>query len=596
MLMCFIVSSTRWREEGELLTRDFCDWARVFGLHAHDETAHQGGQKNYGEIVCLKSGAVNYRDWQVAHIFTFFFPFRDVGCRGCILSAPPVTAALLKLRAPDFKTLNRFRRCVVTRTSFSLANSLLTMMAAAVVLFAATASAQTFSLVQSFNGTDGAAPEDTLTQGLDGNFYASATDGGTQFLPNGTAFKMSPSGTITTLYSFCDNNSCSDGCNPSAGLLQATNNGVYGTTRGCGLFGGGTIYRVASSGGMTTIYNFCALSNCADGDFPNILIQASDGNIYATTLLGGIHSAPSQGGTVFKMSLQGALTTLYSFCAQTNCTDGSQPGAMVQATDGNFYGVTAIGGALGEGSFFKITPSGGFTSLYGFCAVGNCADGRIPGALIQATDGNFYGTTSIGGNLNCKEVGCGVIFKITPAGVLTTLYTFCNTTGCPDGSGPGGLIQGTDGNFYGTTNAGGSHKVGTIFAMTPAGVLTTLHSFVGPDGQNPVGLVQATSGSFYGTAMFGGAFGDGTVFRLGVGLPAFVKTLPTMGRVGATVLILGNNLSGTTSVTFNGTAASFTVISPSALRTTVPAGATTGSVQVTTPTGTLTSNVVFGVN
>jgi uncharacterized repeat protein (TIGR03803 family) len=484
----------------------------------------------------------------------------------------------------------------VIRTTFPLASFLLTTILTAFVLLATTSSAQTFAVIQSFNGTDGSAPEDTLTQGVDGNFYASAANAGTQEFGNGTAVKISSAGAITTLYSFCDDNGCSDGCNPSAGLLQATNTGVYGSTRGCGLFGGGTIYKVGSAPGMTTVYNFCALTNCADGDFPNGLIQGSDGNFYSTTLLGGTHAGPSQGGTVYKMTPQGVLTTLYNFCSQPNCADGDQPGSLVQATDGNFYGTTVIGGSLGEGSFFKITPHGVFTSLYGFCALGDCSDGREPGQIIQATDGDFYGTTGIGGNLNCKGVGCGVIFKITSAGVLTTLYTFCNASGCADGSGPGGLIQGTDGNFYGTTGAGGSHNVGTIFEMTPAGVLTTLHNFVRVDGENPVGLVEATSGNFYGTAMSGGTSGNGTVFRLNTGLAPFAKTVPTMGRVGSIVLILGNNLAGTTSVTFNGTDASFTVISPSAIRTTVPAGATNGSVQVTIPTGTLTSNTAFKVN
>ena len=484
----------------------------------------------------------------------------------------------------------------MTRTTLSLAKTLLNTILAVFVLLTAAASAQTFTVIQNFNGTDGAAPEDTLTQGVDGNFYASATDGGTQELANGTAFKMSPSGAITTLYSFCDDDTCTDGCNPSAGLLQATNTGIYGTTRGCGLYGGGTIYKVGPAPGMTTIYNFCALTNCDDGSFPNSLIQGSDGNFYATTLGGGTHSAPSQGGTVYKMTPAGVLTTLYNFRSQPNCADGDQPGALVQATDGNFYGLTTIGGSLGAGSFFKITSHGVFTSLYGFCALGNCADGREPGGIIQAADGDFYGTSAIGGNLNCKEVGCGVIFKITSAGVLTSLYIFCNTTGCPDGAGPAGMVQGTDGNFYGVTGAGGSHNAGTIFQLTPAGVLTTLHNFTVAEGLTPVGLMQATNGNFYGTAMFEGLYGDGTIYRLSMGLPAFAKTVPTLGRVGSSILILGNNLIGTTRVKFNGTAAAFTVISASAIRTTVPTGATTGSVQVTTPTGTLTSNVVFTVN
>jgi uncharacterized repeat protein (TIGR03803 family) len=218
----------------------------------------------------------------------------------------------------------------------------------------------------------------------------------------------------------------------------------------------------------------------------------------------------------------------------------------------------------------------------------------VPSGLLQAASGELVGTTQSSG----ANDG-GTVFEITTTGTVTTLYNFCALSGCADGSAPSpyaALIQATDGNFYGTTGAGGSSNDGTVFKMTPAGVLTTLHSFDGSDGAGPAAeLVQATAGNFYGTTNGGGSLGDGTVFALGTGLGAFVKTAPTVGHVGAHVVILGNNLASTISVTFNGTAATFTVVSPGAIRTSVPTGATTGSVQVTTASGTLTSNVPFRV-
>ena len=215
-------------------------------------------------------------------------------------------------------------------------------------------------------------------------------------------------------------------------------------------------------------------------------------------------------------------------------------------------------------------------------------DGRaIVSGLVEASDGNFYGTASLGG-----ANGYGTVFTITPAGTLTTLHSFDAT----DGATPNALVLGTDGNFYGTTISGGANIDGTIFEITPQGTLITLHNFDGSDGADSfAGLVQATDGNFYGTTRLGGSKSDGTVFRLTVGLGPFVKTVPAAGKVGASVKILGTNLTGATSVSFNGVAAAFTLRAPSAITTTVPAGATTGTVQVITPSGTLLSNVVFRV-
>jgi uncharacterized repeat protein (TIGR03803 family) len=220
-----------------------------------------------------------------------------------------------------------------------------------------------------------------------------------------------------------------------------------------------------------TLHSF----NSTDGNDPlGALVQGVDGNLYGTTRFGGSFNS----GSIFKITPGGTLITLFSFCAQTSCPEGREAGApLALGTDGNFYGTTTTGGANGSGTVFKITPAGGLTTLYSFCSQANCADGNnVVAGLVQGTDGNFYGTASgggVGGFYN------GTVFKITPAGVLTTLYSFCPLGfSCTDGVGPSaGLVQGTDGNFYGTTTDGGAHQGGTVFKITPRGTLTTLYSF-----------------------------------------------------------------------------------------------------------------------
>jgi len=218
--------------------------------------------------------------------------------------------------------------------------------------------------------------------------------------------------------------------------------------------------------------------------------------------------------------------------------------------------------------------------------------------LVQATNGDFYGTTSRGG----AEDG-GTVFKITLSGTLTTLYSFCSKSACADGWNPiAGLVQATDGDFYGTTTRGGANNGGTVFKITPSGALTTIYSFCSQstpdqcaDGAYPeAGLIQATNGDFYGTTWGGGSNGNyGTVFSLSVGLGPFVKALPHSGTVGEVIRILGTDLTGTASVNFNGTPAAFTVVIPTEITATVPAGATTGKIQVTTPGGALFSSGPF---
>jgi uncharacterized repeat protein (TIGR03803 family) len=460
--------------------------------------------------------------------------------------------------------------------------------------------AQTFSTLLSFNGTGGGGSNGAFAQGLDGDLYATA-EGGPQSDDAGTIYKITPSGMLTTLYAFaCQGESCPNGADPYAGLVLATDGSFYGTTTGGGAVFHGTVFRI-NHGDFALLHSF----NYKQGRDPYAgLIQATDGNLYGTTEQNGSHN----GGTVFKITPGGKLTTLYNFCSQTNCADGQYPYAgLVQAADGNFYGTTLNGGTSGSecgngvsgcGTVFKITPVGTLTTLYSFCSLTNCTDGANPYAgLVQAADGNFYGTTWQGGN--CPP-GCssGTVFRITSAGTLTTLHAFDVT----DGSKPyAGLVQATDGNFYGTTSEGGAHNQGTVFKITSGGTLTNLHSFCSQtncaDGADPrAGLTQATNGSLYGTTSSGGAIGAGTVFKLSSRwLVPFVESLPTSGNVGAAVIILGTKLAGTTAVSFSGTAATFTVVSGTEITTTVPSGATTGFVTVTTPSGKLKSNKKFRI-
>lgn len=305
--------------------------------------------------------------------------------------------------------------------------------------------------------TDGEFPYGGLVQGNDANFYGTASAGGILTVSGGTAFKVSPSGEFIRLYAFCSQINCTDGYFP-VGLVQGSDGDFYGTTSGGGDFSGGTVFKITPDGAFTRLYSF----DWTHGKLPLAgVVQGSDGNFYGTTWEGGA----KRSGTIFRITPSGALTTLYSFCSQAHCTDGAAPRAgLVQGSDGNFYGTAEGGGAGGGGTVFKITPDGAFTRLYSFCSTTNCADGKFPlAALVQGSDGDFYGVTSGGGNFYS-----GVAFKITPDGAFTKLYTFCSQRGCRDGQSPNALVQGSDGNFYGTTQSGGAHLVGTVFKLSLA--------------------------------------------------------------------------------------------------------------------------------
>jgi uncharacterized repeat protein (TIGR03803 family) len=460
------------------------------------------------------------------------------------------------------------------------------------------APAQTFTTVAN---TPGRPFFMSLIQGRDGDYYGTIRDDGGGF-GYGSVFKITPGGELTTLYSFCTKSNCADGAYPQGALVQATNGSFYGTTLGGGnggANGSGTIFKITQEGNFSTVYRFCAGgSGCTDGSNPEAgLIQAADGNLYGTTVGGGSGTNACACGTVFKITLAGTLTTLHSFELGEG---GIHPFAgVIQGTDGNFYGTTSEGGINNKvcfdgscGTIFRMTPGAAVRTVHKF----HGKDGSGPYAgLIQASDGNFYGVTSKGGDLSCSApYGCGTVFTINLAGTFTTLHSFDIMDGAAPFMAP---TQATDGNLYGTTIAGGSTNCtggcGTMFQITPDGSLTTLHIFCVndpcTDGSSPSnGLVQGTDGTLYGTS-------SSTVYSENMGFGPFVTFVNAAGRVGQTGGILGQEFTGTTSVSLNGIAASFTVVSDTFIEATVPVGGTTGYVTVTTPSGTLTSNVPFRV-
>ena len=368
--------------------------------------------------------------------------------------------------------------------------------------------------VSPYSGVGGQYPYAGLTPGTDGNLYGTASSGGAGH--EGTVFSITPSGTLTTLYSF----SGDDGSFPRAGLVQGTDGNFYGTTgwggssrSGTPSAGYGTVFRITPGGVLTTLHSFLG----GDGIHPYAgLVQGTDGSFYGTTSLGGPSwyvSSWSGHGTVFRITPGGVLTTLHSFAG----TEGQKPTApLVQGTDGDFYGTTSAGGAYGlssieRGTVYKITPGGVLTTLYSFAS----EEANQPDAgLMQGTDGNFYGTTTLGGltEYEWPRRSYGSVFRITPGGTLTTLHSFVES----EYETPyAGLVQGTDGSFFGTTYQGGWRGTGTVFKITPAGAFTTLHMFFPSDGYYPLaGLAQGTDGNFYGTTTLGGANDKGAVFSI----------------------------------------------------------------------------------
>ena len=410
-----------------------------------------------------------------------------------------------------------------------------------------------------------------IAQGRDGNLYSTAQQGGAG--GGGAAFRITPTGMEMVLHNFDGN----DGI-PWSGLTLGPDGWLYGTTEG-GTTGGGTVFKLSEKGGNPTVLHGLNGSD-EEGVSQAPPICAADGNFYGTTF--GLFG---QDGTVYKVTPSGKFTTLHTF-HNTDGKNSSSP--LVQGTDGNFYGTTVLGGANFLGVVFKITPAGTYTVLHSF----DGTNGSEPwSGLIQASDENFYGTTYTGGATNS-----GVIFKMTPAGKFAVLHSMNGTT---DGAYPfAALVEATDGNFYGANSdvATAGAGTGTLFRITPTGHFKALYTFSGNRHGEPfITLVQHTNGKFYGETEFGGTANAGKFYSLDVGLKPFVALVSSSGKVGKSIGILGQGFKGTTSVSFNGTAATFKVSSDTYLTAMVPPGAISGRVIVVTSGGKLTSNKVFRV-
>ncbi len=439
-----------------------------------------------------------------------------------------------------------------------------------------TAPSQTVSIAHSFNVADGIWPEyGSLVQGRTGDLYGMADGGGADGV--GTMFRLAP--TVEN-FAVLHNFDVTDGQGPPIGLTLARDGNFYGTTSYGGTFGAGVLFMVTPAGALTVLHEFTGV---ADGGYPLVPpIQGSDGNLYGATY-GRTFS--NEESVLYKLTPSGQFSTVYTFDTEHGFAPYTP---IVQATNGNLYVAATQGGTFNCGSILVLTTSGVLKNTLSFRCNGA---GSYASGLIQAADGNFYGTAATGGAYNF-----GTVFKLDhQTGAVTVLHNFGATSS--DGQNPiGGVTQGSDGNFYGTAEYGGDSQGGTIFQITSGGVYTQIYSFT-VLGATPRGApVQHTNSVFYGTTNSGGEFGYGTIYSLDMGLAPFVALPRPYGKIGATVQILGQNLTEAIAVTFNGVpASSFSVVSGTYLTAVVPSGATTGSVVVTTPRRSFTSNRSFQV-
>jgi uncharacterized repeat protein (TIGR03803 family) len=399
----------------------------------------------------------------------------------------------------------------------ALSRTSIIVVASALAAFGSPGDAHTraFQVLYSFSGgNDGAQPLGALVADQDGNLYGTTVDGGA--FNHGTIFKLAPDGTETVLHSFMGG---SDGDSPVAGLIRDAAGNLFGTTSGADGGSLGTVFKLAPDDTLTTLYQF---KGFPDGAFPvGGVVEDQAGNLYGTTREGGFDRCSASGcGTVFKVAQDGTETVLYTFCARTNCKDGIYPYAGVTfGSDGALYGTTFQGGDgcqefEGCGTVFRLGVNGHEKVLHAF---GSGSDGSLPNAGVTFDgSGNLYGTTASGGsNPSCGA--CGVVFKIAADGTESVIYSF-------DGSGNGlpvaGLTLDAVGNLYGTRKGGGlCDACGTAFEIAPDGTATILHEFCQRrkcvDGQGPFGgLIAGGDGNFYGTTDAGGAQGLGSVFRL----------------------------------------------------------------------------------
>lgn len=391
----------------------------------------------------------------------------------------------------------------------------LSLLVLAAALATTTASwPESFEIVYSFTGgSDGSNPAAGVVSDKHGNLYGTTS---------GNVYELPASGGERTIYTF---EGGKDANTPAARLL-IRNRRLYGTSIVGGRHGGGTVFKIKANGREEVLHSFCSEPGCSDGQFPSAsLLQDADGNLYGTARYGGAHSTQNRGGVIFKMAPGRAETVLYSFCAQPDCADGNDAAnSIVRDVAGNIYGTTAGGGIDnpncidGCGTIFRLTPDGALTVLYSFCSQTNCSDGFDPlGGPVLDSTGNLYGSASFGGAIGCSHLGCGVIYRLAPDGTYSVLYAF---KGGKQGQWPlGELAIDAGGNLYGAADGGTG---GVLFEITAAGAEKTLHVFCQTDcsdGSNPTGTLLLQNGYLYGTTFGGGilgcgSFGCGVVFRL----------------------------------------------------------------------------------
>lgn len=436
------------------------------------------------------------------------------------------------------------------RETFLTKQTVMQVLLAIGVLFGA-AWAQTegaYSFCAKAGCADGEFPYAGVVVGPDGNLYGTTEQGGGSRNGYGTGvvFKVSPKGKETVLYTFCSQPGCTDGQWPIAGVVFDQKGDLYGTTYYGGDHGEGAVFKLTPKG-ETVLYSFCPAGgfSCTDGENPWAgVVFDPQGNLYGTTRNGGAYSTACDFGcgVVFEVSPEGKETVLYSFCSQTNCADGAEPYAgVVFDQQGNLYGTTYSGGnqngvcdPSGCGVVFKLTPEGKETVLYSFCSHAGCSDGANPLAgLVFDREGNLYGTAEFGGRENQQDCPgtCGVVFKLTPEGKETVLYSFCAQTGCTDGLGPAAaLVFDQEGNLYGTTYYGGAYSnptcspyiagCGVVFKLAPEGKETVLYSFCAQnncaDGALPQAgvILDQKKRNIFGAAQNDGPHGGGVVFEL----------------------------------------------------------------------------------
>jgi uncharacterized repeat protein (TIGR03803 family) len=448
------------------------------------------------------------------------------------------------------------------------------------------AGAQTFKVIYEAPGTDDGIANPSgrvVTQGRNGNLYMTSSSGGT--VNYGTLFEVTPAGSAGIVNSI--------GYFVVSGATLGSDGNFYGTNQdggpggGCGFSGCGQVYKVTPAGVETVLYNF---TGEGDGSDPQSApIQASNGIFYGTTVAGGAGSA----STAYSVTSGGAFKTLHTFATSEGYSIGA---GLIQASNGDFFGTAMYGGANGLGTVFEMTAAGTLTVLHSFAG----SEGANPCcALLQASDGNLYGATGSGGTYSN-----GVIFKIASNGTYSVIHNIDSNTG--EGKGPGAtLTEGSDGKLYGVTASGNAGFSGTLFNVTTSGTFTTLYTFCADggtctDGYGPSSpLQQSTSGIFYGSTISGGNsgcdVGCGVVFSLNVGLKPFVSPVQSSGREGSEVGILGEGFTSSSVVKFGGTQAKVVGAEATFIEATVPAGALSGPVTVTTGSTTLSSPATFRV-